>query len=129
MTRLFLAAALALAPAAAPAAEADDLPRLSIEQRTLVRCSAIFALVAGEQAKGDALALGYPPLAERGREYFVRTAARLTDELGVPRETVVALMNREAGLVQIERKVAADPAEITDRMMRTCLTSLVASGL
>jgi hypothetical protein len=119
---------LLLLALAAPAA-AQELPRLSIEQQTLVRCSAMFALIAGEQAKGDAFALGYPPLGERGREYFVRTAAKLTDELGVPRETVVNLMNREAGLVQTERKAAANPAEITDRIMRTCLTSLVASGL
>ena len=124
MKRLaFLLLALAL-PAAA-----QEPPRLSIEQQTLVRCSAMFALIAGEQAKGDKFALGYPPLGERGREYFVRTAAKLTDELKVPRETVVALMNREADRVQGERKAAANPVEITDRIMRTCLTSLVASGL
>jgi hypothetical protein len=110
-------------------ASAQELPTLTIEQQTLLRCSATFALVAGEQAKGDPVALRYPALGERGREYFVRTAAKLTDELGVPRETVMKLLSREAGRVQGERTAARDPAEITDRIMRTCLVSLIASGL
>lgn len=123
-----LLTALLLCALAAPAS-AQDLPRLTIEQQTLLRCSATFALVAGEQAKGDPAALRYPTLGERGREYFVRSAAKLTDELGVPRETVMALLNREAGRVKAERAAAGDPAEITDRIMRTCLVSLIASGL
>jgi hypothetical protein len=120
--------ALLLCTLAAPA-PAQELPRLTIEQQTLVRCSATFALVAGEQAKGNPVALRYPALGERGREYFVRTAARLTDELGVPRETAAALLNREAGRVKAERAAADNPAEITERIMRTCLVSLIASGL
>ncbi len=122
-----LLATLLLAAMAAPAA-GQETPKLTIEQQTLVRCSATFALVAGEQAKGDPAALRYPALGERGREYFVRTAAKLTDDLGVPRETVMGLLSREAGRVQAER-AAANPAEITDRIMRTCLVSLIASGL
>ncbi len=120
--------ALLFAALAAPAA-AQEPPKLTIEQQTLVRCSATFALVAGEQDKGDPAALRYPALGERGREYFVRTAAKLTDDLGVPRETVMGLLNREAGRVQAERTAASNPAEITDRIMRTCLVSLIASGL
>jgi hypothetical protein len=123
-----LPAAALLATLAAPAA-AQEPPKLTIEQQTLVRCSATFALIAGEQAKGDAAALRYPALGERGREYFVRTAAKLTDDLGVPRETVMGLLSREAGRVQAERTAAGNPAEITDRIMRTCLVSLIASGL
>lgn len=121
--KLFLALLLVFAaPAAAQA------PSPNIEQQTLLRCSAMFALVAGEQAKGDQAALGYPPLGERGREYFVITAAKLTDELGVPRETVMDLLNREVTRIQAERS-GADKAEITDRIMRNCLLSLSASGL
>lgn len=110
-------------------ASAQELPQPTIEQQTLLRCSATFALVAGEQAKGDPVALRYPALGERGREYFVRTAAKLTDELGVPRETVMTLLNRETERVKADRAAAADPAEITDRIMQTCLVSLIASGL
>src|SRR5690606_13333110 len=119
---------LLLCAVAVPAA-AQDLPKLTIEQQTLVRCSATFALVAGEQAKGDPVALRYPALGERGSEYFVRTAAKLIDELGISRETAMQLLSREASRVQAERKAAANPAEITDRVMQTCLVSLVASGL
>jgi hypothetical protein len=119
----FLAPLLVLAaPAAAQA------PALNIEQQTLLRCSAMFALVAGEQAKGDKAALGYPRLQERGSEYFVRTAAKLTDELGVPREAVLKLLSDEAGKIQAERS-GANKAEITDRIMKSCLLSLSASGL
>lgn len=125
MKRLFAAAALF---ALATPTMAQEPPRLSIEQQTLLRCSATFALIAGEQEKGDAEALRYPALGERGREYFVRTAAKLTDDLAVPRETVMELLNREAARVQAERN-AGNRAEITDRIMRTCLTSLIASGL
>jgi hypothetical protein len=120
--------ALLLLALAAPLS-AQEPPRLTIEQQTLVRCSATFALIAGEQVKGDAIALRYPALGERGREYFVRTAAKLTDELGAPRETVMGLLNSEAGKVQAERASAADPALLTDRIMQTCLVSLTASGL
>jgi len=123
-----LLATLLLAALAAPAT-AQEPPKLTIEQQTLMRCSATFALVAGEQAKGDAAALRYPALGERGREYFVRTAAKLTDDLGVSRETVMGLFSREAGRVQAERAAAPNSAEITDRIMRTCLVSLIASGL
>lgn len=125
MMKRLLAASLILL---AVPATAQDMPRLSIEQQTLLRCSATFALVAGEQAKGDAQALRYPALAERGQEYFVRTAATLTDQLSVPRETVMQLLNREVERVQKERS-GGNRAEITDRIMRTCLTSLIASGL
>ncbi len=125
MKRLILRACLLLA---APVA-AQEAPRLTIEQQTLLRCSATFALVAGEQAKGDADRSRYPPLGERGREYFVRTAAKLTDELGVPRETVMGLLSSEAGKVQAERASAPIPRVLTDRIMQTCLVSLTASGL
>jgi hypothetical protein len=123
MKRLLAPLLVLAAPASAQA------PTLDMEQQTLLRCSAMFALVAGEQAKGDKAALGYPPLGERGREYFVITAAKLTHELRVPRETVLALLNREVSRVQAERSGAANKAQITDRIMKSCLLSLSASGL
>jgi hypothetical protein len=125
----FLAAPLLLLAAPVSAPVSAQAPTLTIEQQTLLRCSAMFALVAGEQAKGDKVALGYPPLAERGREYFVITAAKLSDELGIPREQVFDLVNREVTRVQAERSGAANPAQITDRIMQSCLLSLTASGL
>ena len=98
---------------------AQDTPRLSLEQQTSVRCSAAFAIVAGIQSQGGANE--YPPLAERGREYFVRSAARLIDETGIDRAGITALMQAEAeALSDPERLEAALPA---------CLLLLDASGL
>ena len=96
-----LPAALLLVCAFAVPASAQDLPKLTIEQQTLVRCSAMFALVAGEQAKGDPVALRYPALGKRGGEYFVRTAAKLIDDLGISRETAMQLLNREIGRAHV----------------------------
>lgn len=78
------------------------LPPLSIAQQTSLRCSAAFAMVAAGQAKGEADSLAFPPLAKRGREYFVRVAARVMDETGVTREQLQALLLREATAVRTE---------------------------
>jgi hypothetical protein len=69
---------------------------LSQQDRAAVRCSAAFALASGMAAQGQ-------PVAEyatgsRGREYLVRTGARLTS-LGWTREQVAALMQAAAGEV------------------------------
>ena len=65
------------APLSAQPAEAIPL---SLDQRMLVRCSAAFAMIAHGQENGNAEALQYPPLAERGREFFVVSSARVMDE-------------------------------------------------
>ena len=78
------------------------LPPLTIAQQTSLRCSAGFAMVAAGQAGGEAGSLAFPPLAKRGREYFVRAAARLMDETGATREQLQALMLREATAIRAE---------------------------
>ena len=78
---------LALALFAVPAsAQQPARPAMSLEQQMLLRCSAAFAIVADQQARGLASAGAYPPMAQRGREFFVRSSARLMDELHLPRE-------------------------------------------
>lgn len=72
------------------------MPQLSLEQRMLLRCSAAFALVANRQQAGEAWALDYPPLAERGQEFFVRGTARLADETGVEVPAFAPLLRAEA---------------------------------
>lgn len=119
-----LAAALFLALAVPAAAQA---PALSLEQRTLLRCSAAFGIVAAEQARG--IESGYPPLGERGREYFVRASARLMDELGLTREQVAAMLRDEVERLQSLSLEAEDPAATVDAIMQPCLVSLAASGL
>ena len=100
MKRIALAPALVLAalslsaptiaPAQAPA------PQLSLDHRMLLRCSAAFALVANGQENGNAEALRYPDLSQRGREFFVRASAQVMDEAGLDRAQIAAALSAEA---------------------------------
>ena len=119
---------LVLALLTAPAA-AQEPPPLTLEHRMLLRCSAAFAIVAGEQRRGVATALAYPPLAERGREYFVRSSVRLMDDLAITREQVEASLRGEVEALQKAAAEAADPAGYVDGVMQPCLAALEASGL
>lgn len=93
--RIALACTLFLAAPAALAQQADTSP-LSLEHRTLVRCSAAFALAAHGQQNGSEAAQAYPDLAERGQEFFVRASARVMDEAGLDRVQIAALLSQEA---------------------------------
>lgn len=110
---------LILALQAAPATVAP--PSLSLEQNTALRCAAAFALTAEAQARGDAAATALPPLAGRGREYFVRVSARLMDELELDRPRLSSLLHNHASAL-IEGKDATVVA-------RACLPMLDAAGL
>ena len=124
MIRVTTLAALLLAPAllAGPLAaqEADPAPaappQLSLDQRMLLRCSAAFALAANRQAAGEAWATALPPLAERGREFFVIATAQLADETGVDVPAFEPLLRAEA-----EALLAAGQLQ---QIMPVCLTLL-----
>lgn len=118
MTRFLQLAAAALI--AAPLA-AQPAPQLSLEHRMLLRCSAAFALVANRQAAGDATALVYPPMQERGAEYFVRASARVMDEARLDRDAVADALRHEAGTLVEDRTLA--------QVMPACLAALEAAGL
>ena len=122
--RLLLAIALVAAPAAAQGG-----PSLSLEQKMLLRCSAAFAIIANEQARGVESQLTYPPLGERGKEFAVRTGARLMDELQLSREEYQALFKTEVETLQEGSMQAADSAKYVDGVMQPCLSALEASGL
>ncbi len=96
-------------------------PPLDLEQQAAVRCSAAFAVVGHGQQSGNAEALAYPLVNERGREFFVRTAARLMDERGLTRDQVAMLMREEAQTLWDDDAVEA--------VMPGCLLLLDASGL
>ena len=113
----FLAPVLALL--ATPLA-AQPTP-LSLEHRMLLRCSAAFALVAARQDAGDAEALAYPPLKERGREFFVRASAKVMDEAKLDRAALAEAMRSEAE--------AMVDAPSLDQIMPPCLDALTAAGL
>lgn len=112
-----LAAMLALL--AAPLSAQSGAP-LSLEHRMLLRCSAAFALVSARQDAGDAEALAFPPLKERGREFFVRASAKVMDEARLDRATLAEAMRREAEAVM---------EGALGRIMPPCLDALTASGL
>ena len=124
MVPLALAAAMLTAPAAA-----QEPPRFTLEQRMLLRCSATFAIVAGEQQRGVPWATAYPPVGERGRKYFASTGAKLMDDLKLPREQVEASMRAEADSIRQAAAQAGDTAAYFDTLMRPCLSALEASGL
>ncbi|MCP5383067.1 MAG: hypothetical protein H6913_00415 [Altererythrobacter sp.] len=110
--------AIAAAFAAPVTAQA---PQLTLEQSAALRCSAAFALVAEGQANGNAEALAFPPLATRGREFFVRTSARIMDETGRTREQVAAMLQAEAQKLWDE--------DMIGEVMPGCMLLLDASGV
>ena len=119
-----LCAALLAVPAAA-----QEQPAFTLEHRMLLRCSAAFAIVAGDQQRGVASALAYPPLAERGREYFVRASVRLMDDLKLTREQVEASLRAEVAGLQKSAGEVAEPSAYLDSVMQPCLSALEASKL
>jgi hypothetical protein len=121
----FLISAASLAGAANP----QGIPPLTLEHRMQLRCSAVFAIVAGEQQRGVASAAVYPPMGERGRKYFASTGARLMDDLKLSREQVEASMRAEADAIRQAASQAEDRAAYVDNLMRPCLSALDASGL
>ena len=110
--------------ATAPALMAQDPapePKLTAEQSATLRCAAAFALVSHGQAIGNEAALAYPPLGERGQEFFVRAGARLMDELGLDRSGIQALVSAEAQRLWDEDAVSD--------VMPACLALLDLSGV
>ena len=119
----FLLPAAAVLTALVPAAQAQQpaAPELTLQQKTALRCSTAFALVAEGQARGDPAVAQYPPLGERGREFFVRSSAQIMDETGLSREAVAALLAAEIEALR-------EPGAL-DGVMPPCLLLLDASGL
>jgi hypothetical protein len=109
-----IAAALLTLPVKAqqPAAPAE-LPQLSLEQTTVLRCATAFALGEHMQRTNAPEAAGWPPLAVQGREFFVQSSARLMDEAGLSREQIAAL-------VQNAGQELAEEGQLV-RMMPACL--------
>lgn len=102
--------------ATAPAAE----PVLTAPQADALRCGVVFALGARLQAESSPLAAGWPALGTRGKEYFVRVTARLMDDTGANRETLVAMAMRHVAALNAPAATAA--------AMPGCLPLLDASG-
>jgi len=99
----------------------QQTPALSLQAQASLRCSAAFALVSYGQAAGDPAALAWPQIDPKGREYFVRTMAKIMDETRLDRDQAAALAEHEA-------KRLLDAKEV-DAVMPACLQLLESSGL
>lgn len=121
--RTILLGMAALAVAGPSGAGEPPAPRapLSAEHRTLLRCSAAFAVASHRAARGGEARGSIPSLGERGREYFVRAGAELIDHSGVTREELAVLLKEQA-------RQLSDPDELA-AAMPGCIASLEASGL
>lgn len=84
------------APGDTSQAQPKAVPRLSLQNQMLLRCSAAFAIEAHRQAQGDAKALAYPPLAKRGREFFVQSTAQVMDQAGLSTDQLTAALQAQA---------------------------------
>lgn len=121
MKRLAILSAAILSCAAPLAAQEAEPVRLSLEHRMLVRCSAAFALVAFGQENGNPQAQQFPPLEDRGKEFFVQASARVMDEAGLTFEQIEAQLSHEAQDIW-------DNGDLL-RVMPPCLQLLDQSGL
>lgn len=86
---------LPLALLAAPlSAQAGPSP-LPPEVQAGLRCGALFSVVAADQARQAPDVQDWPPLAVRGREFFVRISARAMDAGALDRPGLQALLQAE----------------------------------
>jgi len=115
MIAQLIGAALALT------AQPSDTPALSAESEALLRCSAAFAMVSHGQQAGNEDALEWPRLEKRGREFFVRSLARLMDETDLDRAGISRLASAEAQRLR-------DDGEV-EKVMPACLLMLEGSGI
>lgn len=102
-----------------------SLDALPIEQAAAARCAIAFAAVSRWQKSGDARGQAYPDIeADGGREFFVRTMARLMDDAGLTRDDVMALAFRE-----VESNENAEGEARIAAMMPACQMMKSAAGL
>ncbi len=119
---LFMPSMVAAQSAPPPAPEVAPL---SLENRTALRCAAAFAIIADGQARGNRKSLAYPALGQRGREFFVRTSARVMDDTGMDRTAVADVLRAQAQGLQVDGERGRE----IDQIMPACLLLLEASGV
>ncbi len=122
---LLLAPSMLAAQSAPPPVPAPEAAPLSLENRTALRCAAAFAIIADGQARGNRKSLAYPALGQRGREFFVRTSARVMDDTGMDRTAVADVLLAQAQGLQ----EGGEPGNGIEQIMPACLLLLEASGV
>jgi hypothetical protein len=124
LIRLAIVPAVLMAALPAPLAAQQGV----VDLATALRCSAAFGIIASEQQRGVTASLkDYPPLGQRGREFFVQTGARLMDEQKLTREQVQMRFKAEVDKLQAEAISAPDPAAMVRAVMVPCLALLDAT--
>jgi uncharacterized protein (DUF2267 family) len=125
------AAALALQDSPAisapepPAEAAVTLDALPIEQAAAARCAITFATIGRWQRTSDNRGADYPPMASTGgREFFVRVMAKLTDETGLTRENLTALV-----VTEVDRNETPEGTARVAQMMPACELMKLSAGL
>ena len=109
---------------AAPLSAAGSQPQLNPLQETALQCSALFAIVAGEQARHTPGSAALPALGTRGREYFVLTSARLMDETGMGRDQVRDLMVARVRQTSQRLATSRDASAVMAAGLKPCLALL-----
>ncbi len=117
----------AIALQAAPVAPLEDIRAFTDTHRRDMRCAAIFAIVASEQARGEKSALAYPALGKRGRVYFADVGERVVAETGQPREAVQQEFVAIAASLQENAANRASPEAAVSEYMSKCLPLLDAA--
>lgn len=102
---------------AAPLSAQAAAPPLPPELQTGLRCAALFSIVAAQQTRQGAS--DWPPLAKRGREFFVRVSARAMDAGKLDRADLQALIRAEV--------IALNPPESRVALKVPCLAMLDAN--
>jgi hypothetical protein len=87
---------LALCAATQPVSGMADPGKVTPQHTNDMRCAAAFAIVATQQARGDAAAQARPPLGIRGRLYMGQVGERVATEAGLSGEAVRDLLAQAA---------------------------------
>lgn len=102
------------------------MPLTDIHHRDM-RCAAAFAIIASEQQRNVASALTYPPLANRGQQYFADTGERIMTDTGMTKEQVRDELKAVVETLQLEAVESDDPEAVVKGIMTPCLELLDAA--
>ncbi len=92
-----------------------------------LHCSAAFALAERDQRSGAPGATDYPPMAVRGRDFFVDTGLRLAKELELDQDELQFKLRSEVGLLKTQLDDTTDRRAAFFKVMQPCITLLDAT--
>lgn len=118
-----------IAPAAAavlvlsgPLSALAQTPAPDLDAQT--RCAALFAMVAADQNRKVPGTDRFPPLASKGRDFFVATGLRLMDERKMPQQQLELHFRALIAKMQDDFAAVPDRKARVDSEMAVCLPML-----